>query len=205
MKGWGWQTVHDPAMLPSVLDRWRASLTSHEPFEMELPLRAADGRYRWFLTRVMPVRDSNGNVLRWFGTNTDVSETREAREVLTRSKQELERLVSERTAKLQELVGELEHFSYTITHDMRAPLRAMKGFAEMIEEMSSEASPELRLFVRRIMVAAERMDALIRDALSYSPRGAPGTPARAGGYGGLVARYARFLPRTPTVESSDPH
>ena len=168
MKGWGWQTVQDPAMLPSVLERWRASLASHEPFEMELPLRAAAGLYRWFLTRVMPLRDSNGNVLRWFGTSTDVSETREAREVLTRSKQELERLVSERTAKLQELVGELEHFSYTITHDMRAPLRAMRGFAEMIEEMSAEASPELRRFVHRIMVAAERMDALIRDALSYS-------------------------------------
>lgn len=168
MKGWGWQTVHDPAMLPIVLERWRASLASHAPFEMELPLRAADGRYRWFLTRVLPLRDSSGNVLRWFGTNTDVSETREAREALTLIKKELERLVSERTAKLQELVGELEHFSYTITHDMRAPLRAMKGFAEMIEEMTTEASPELRRFVHRIMVAAERMDALIRDALSYS-------------------------------------
>ena len=106
---------------------------------MELPLRAADGRYRWFLTRIMPLRDSSGNVLRWFGTNTDISETREAREALSLIKQELECLVSERTAKLQELVGELEHFSYTITHDMRAPLRAMKGFAEMIEEMTADS------------------------------------------------------------------
>ncbi len=51
---------------------------------------------------------------------------------------------------------------------MRAPLRAMKGFAEVIEELSADASAELRQFVRRIMVAAERMDALIRDALNYS-------------------------------------
>jgi signal transduction histidine kinase len=114
------------------------------------------------------LRDSSGKVLRWFGTNTDVSETREAREVLARGKQELERLVAERTAKLQELVGELEHFSYSITHDMRAPLRAMKGFAEVVDELSTGAQPELRQFVRRIMTAADRMDSLIRDALNYS-------------------------------------
>ena len=168
MLGWGWQSVHDPAILSHVLEQWRASIASGQPFEMEIPLRAADGRYRWFLTRVIPLRDAEGNVLRWFGTNTDVSETREAREVLTRSKQELERLVSERTAKLQELVGELEHFSYSITHDMRAPLRAMKGFAEVVNELSTGAQPELRQFVRRIMTAADRMDSLIRDALSYS-------------------------------------
>jgi PAS domain S-box-containing protein len=168
MRGWGWQSVHDPDMLPQVLERWNDCLASGEAFEMEFPLRGADGRYRWFLTRIMPLRDSTGKVLRWFGTNTDVSETREAREILTRSKQDLERLVSERTAKLQELVGELEHFSYTITHDMRAPLRAMKGFAEVVDELSVDASAEVRQFVRRIMVAAERMDALIRDGLNYS-------------------------------------
>ena len=168
MMGWGWQKVHDPALLPAVMQRWKTALANQQPFEMELPLRGADGRYRWFLTRCIPVRDSAGSVLRWFGTNTDISETREAREVLARHKLELEKLVSERTAKLQELVGELEHFSYTITHDMRAPLRAMKGFAEMVDEMSANAAPELRQFVRRIMVASERMDALIRDALNYS-------------------------------------
>ena len=168
MQGWGWQGVHDPAMLPKVLERWKSSIATGEPFEMEFPLRGADGGYRWFLTRIIPLRDSSGKVLRWFGTNTDVSETREAREVLARGKQELERLVAERTAKLQELVGELEHFSYSITHDMRAPLRAMKGFAEVVDELSTDAQPELRQFVRRIMTAADRMDSLIRDALNYS-------------------------------------
>jgi signal transduction histidine kinase len=53
---------------------------------------------------------------------------------LLKSREELERVVTERTAKLQELVTELEHFSYTITHDMRAPLRSMIGFAEIMAE-----------------------------------------------------------------------
>ena len=97
------------------------------------------------------------------------AETRAAREVLARGKVELEQLVAERTDKLKELVGELEHFSYTITHDMRAPLRAMRGVAEIINEADGEWSDEDRQkFLRRIIIAAERMDGLITDALNYS-------------------------------------
>jgi PAS domain S-box-containing protein len=169
MEGWGWQRVHDPQMLPAVLERWRSSIATGEPFEMEFPLRAADGNFRWFLTRIMPLKDSAGKVQRWFGTNTDISEAREAREVLTRSKAELERLVEERTAKLQELVGELEHFSYSIIHDMRAPLRAMQGFAELLEETTTVGrESDAREYLSRIKNAAARMDLLITDALDYN-------------------------------------
>jgi PAS domain S-box-containing protein len=73
MEGWGWQSVHDPAVLPSVLERWRFSIASGEPFEMTCPLRGRDGIFRSFLTRVTPVRDEGGNITRWFGTNTDIS------------------------------------------------------------------------------------------------------------------------------------
>jgi PAS domain S-box-containing protein len=124
MEGRGWQSAHDPQVLPGVLEKWRACIATGEVFEMEVPLRGADGKYRWFLTRAIPVRDAAGKVLRWFGTSTDTSAMREARLVLARSNEELESLVAERTAKLKELVEDLEHFSYTITHDMRAPLRA---------------------------------------------------------------------------------
>ena len=73
MEGWGWQSVHDPAVLPHVLERWKQSINTGEPFEMTFPLRGADGVFRPFLTRVIPVRDSSGRITRWFGTNTDVS------------------------------------------------------------------------------------------------------------------------------------
>ena len=82
MEGWGWQKVHDPAVLPSVLERWRASLATGMPFDMEFPLRGSDGGFRTFLTRVMPLKDSAGQVVSWFGTNTDISErTRQAEEL----------------------------------------------------------------------------------------------------------------------------
>jgi PAS domain S-box-containing protein len=99
----------------------------------------------------------------------DVTERQKAEEVLRRSNEELEQLVRQRTAKLQELVGELEHFSYTITHDMRAPLRAMRAFAEMLKEDEQQRlGADQRNFVGRIVAGAERMDALIIDALNYS-------------------------------------
>ncbi|HTG43467.1 MAG TPA: PAS domain S-box protein [Verrucomicrobiae bacterium] len=82
MEGWGWQSVHDPEILPTVVDRWKESISKGIPFEMEFPLRGADGIFRWFLTRVNPVRDKDNRVIRWFGTNTDVNEVRRAREAL---------------------------------------------------------------------------------------------------------------------------
>jgi len=82
---------------------------------------------------------------------------------------ELEKRVAERTAKLQELVNELEHFSYTITHDMRAPLRAMQGFGEiLLDECGECRHTERAEFLRRIADSAGRMDKLITDALNYS-------------------------------------
>lgn len=77
MQGWGWQSVHDPEVLPSVLEHWRGSITTGAPFEMTFPLRGADGVFRPFLTRVEPIRDEGGRVTRWFGTNTDVTGQRE--------------------------------------------------------------------------------------------------------------------------------
>jgi len=78
MAGWGWQRVHDPDILPRVLERWRASIATGRSFEMEFPLRRADGQFRWFLTRVVPLRSESGEVLHWFGTNTDVQALRDA-------------------------------------------------------------------------------------------------------------------------------
>ncbi len=79
MQGWGWEKVHDPALLPKVVERWQHSIASGEPFEMEFPLIGANKLPRWFLTRVTPLRDKTGKVVRWFGTNTDVDEIRSAR------------------------------------------------------------------------------------------------------------------------------
>jgi signal transduction histidine kinase len=94
---------------------------------------------------------------------------RRAQALLTDKASLLEKTVQERTAKLQETIGELEHFSHTITHDMRAPLRAMHGFGIMLRsESAGQLTPKGDDYVARIMEGSRRMDALIRDALQYT-------------------------------------
>jgi PAS domain S-box-containing protein len=179
MEGWGWALVHDPEVLPVVTERWRHSLTTGEPFEMEYPLRRADGVFRWFLTRVRPLRDPSGRIVRWFGINTDIHEQRSLLEHVRSAEAEirnlnasLEQRVQERTAELQELNAELEGFTYSVSHDLRAPLRHITGFAQLL---TTRAGPQLdekmRGYVRVISEAAQRGGQLVDDLLAFSRLG----------------------------------
>jgi len=99
----------------------------------------------------------------------EMRQRKEAEAALARNRDELDRLVQERTAKLKETVAELEHFSYSLTHDLRAPLRAMQSFAGLLQEelcVGCLRSPNLD-YIRRIQVAARRLDNLITGALNY--------------------------------------
>jgi PAS domain S-box-containing protein len=78
MKGWGWQKVHHPDHVKRVVDKIKRCFQSGEVWEDTFPLRGRDGTYRLFLSRAVPIRDPQGTVLRWFGTNTDISESKES-------------------------------------------------------------------------------------------------------------------------------
>ncbi len=86
--GWGWQSVHHPDDFLEVMRRWPDAVATGEPFDMEFRLRGADG-YRWFLTRAFPLRDGDGSVIRWFGSNTDIDDQRRAQQRVTRVLQQL--------------------------------------------------------------------------------------------------------------------
>ncbi len=128
-----------------------------------------DGQVIWCEWYNSSITDGSGKMQSILSLVLDVTKRKEAEAVLARDKEQLERLVAERTAELRELVGELEHFSYSITHDMRAPLRAMMGFAEVVKELCSGCgNDQQKVFLERIQTAARRMDLLITDALNYS-------------------------------------
>ena len=94
MEGWGWQAVHDPKELPNVMRRWKGAIERGETFEMTFPLRGADGIFRPFLSHGTPVKDAEGNVVRWFGTNTDISAEKRTEEAL-RQTERLYRAIGE--------------------------------------------------------------------------------------------------------------
>ena len=77
MQGWGWEKVHHPDHLDRVVKKWKHVHVTGESWEDTFPLRGLDGTYRWFLSRALPIRDSEGRIIRWFGTNTDITELRE--------------------------------------------------------------------------------------------------------------------------------
>lgn len=85
VRAWGWQKLHHPDHVKRVTERYQWCVRTGEPWEDIFPLRGANGEFRWFLSRAVPIRDEEGKVVRWFGTNTDVTRHREAEDAMRRS------------------------------------------------------------------------------------------------------------------------
>ena len=98
MQGWGWRRVHHPDHVDRVIGTIQHSWDTGEPWEETFPLRRADGVFRWFLSRAVPQRDAGGEIIRWFGTNTDVTEQREAEAARRIADQRFRRLVEASSA-----------------------------------------------------------------------------------------------------------
>src|SRR5258706_2596057 len=90
--GWGWQAAFHPEDVPPMMKKWRELLATGEPGEIEARLRRHDGIYRWFLIRVEPLRDEGGQLLRWYGTSTDIDALKQTQEKLREDEQELRRI-----------------------------------------------------------------------------------------------------------------
>lgn len=107
MAGWGWEKVHHPDHIKQVVDFVSQAWTKGQPWELTFPLHGADGEYRWFLTRAVPVRDEQGQLVRWLGTNTDVTDMRHLQEQLQNSYNDLETKVTFRNLELEHEVNRL--------------------------------------------------------------------------------------------------
>src|SRR5262249_35605073 len=93
--GWGWQAPIHPDDLGKLTDTWSGPLACAEPGEAEARLRRFDGAYRWFLFRAVPVRDEQGMVVRWYGTNTDIEDLKRAEALLAGENRLLEMMANE--------------------------------------------------------------------------------------------------------------
>ncbi|MBX3041949.1 MAG: PAS domain-containing protein, partial [Bdellovibrionaceae bacterium] len=86
--GWGWLNTVDPEMLAEVSANWKQAVQTGSPYEAEIKIQARTGEMHWFLTRVVPVRDETGKIIRWFGTCTDVDDAKKAAQLTKRSEEQ---------------------------------------------------------------------------------------------------------------------
>jgi two-component system sensor histidine kinase VicK len=146
MKGWGWESVHDPKELPTVMRKWPQAIQTGEPFVMEFPLKRHDGKFRWFLTRAVPLKDGTGKITGWIGSNTDI----DAQKIM------ISALESEKAMR--------EQFVSTLTHDLRTPLAAVRFNAQLLSRRSN--TPEkLTNLSGRIVDNVDRANQMIENLL----------------------------------------
>ncbi len=149
MQGWGWQLVHDPQILPTVLERWRYSLASGEPFEMVFPLKGVDGTFRPFLTRVIPVRDADGDIVRWLGMNTDITRQQAAE------------------AALRAADRRKDEFLAILAHELRNPLAPIRTAAQILA--SPRLEPRQLAWVQEVLTRqVGHMGRLLDDLLDVA-------------------------------------
>jgi len=160
--GEGWQASLHPDDVALWTKTYREAFERRGLFSLQYRRKRADGAYRWMLVSGRPRLAAGGEFAGYIGSCVDVTELREIREGL-------EQKVRERTAELNEKVFELETFSYSMSHDLRTPLRAISGYSEiLLENLHGKIDPTDESYLERVMDSAKRLDRLVVDVLSYS-------------------------------------
>ena len=150
------------ADIKKCIDTWYKSVRTGEPYEMEYRIRDRHGNYRWFLGRAVPVRNTEGKILKWFGTCTDIHERKNRSE-------ELEELVQQRTRELERSNDDLKQFAHVASHDLKEPMRKIRMFSSRLkDDYSGSIAKEGQGYLDKIQEAAGRMSAMIDGVLNYS-------------------------------------
>ena len=173
MAGAGWQTAVHPEDVERYVEAWHASLARGEPFEGEVRLRAADGAYRWFLARGRPLRDEEGQILRWYGVLTDIEDRKRAEEELRASEEALRNAQAELARVTRVLtVGEL---TASIAHEVNQPLTGVITNGQACLRWLARDDPNLeqaRAAVHRIIRDGNRASQVITRIRALLQKGA---------------------------------
>lgn len=166
--GSGWtEGVHSEDIERCLLT-YKAAFAARRSFSMEYRLRAADGRYRWIRDDGSPRHDSQGGFIGFIGYCYDISDMKENEFRMRRFHAELERRVAERTADLAAANRELATFTYSVSHDLKAPLRGIDGYSRMLQLVHGDLLDDgARDLVARIRHGVGQMNQLIHDLLAY--------------------------------------
>jgi two-component system CheB/CheR fusion protein len=165
----GWSLVLHPDDFDRTWKVWRHSLNTGDFYEIEYRMRRYDGEYRWFLGRAIPLKDDAGNILKWFGTCTDIHDQKSISDVLEQKVVERTLELQKSNAELEDTNAELLQFASVASHDLKEPLRKIHMFSHIIKDRYlNEADAAAMDYLNRIINSSARMTKLINDLLSYS-------------------------------------
>ncbi|HBZ06391.1 MAG TPA: hypothetical protein DEP03_08405 [Massilia sp.] len=150
MRGWGWEQVHHPDFVEAAKAKYRSQIVEQQvAWEDLFPLRSANGEYRWFLSRAVPIRDQHGQIIRWFGTNTDITIQREAEEDLEAANRRK------------------DEFLAMLAHELRNPLAPISTAANLLAVASPDKNT-IKKYSAIISRQVRHMTDLVDDLLDVS-------------------------------------
>ncbi len=172
-----------------IADLWD-TINRGEVWKGELKNQAKDGSFFWLDTTIVPFRDERGQLSQFFAIRTDITERKRVDEQI----EQLNTSLHLRAAELEESNKELEAFSYSVSHDLRAPLRHIQGYVEMLQRATEgQLSDKAKRFVKTIFEASSDMGQLIDDLLAFSRMGRVGMNEGAVSMDALVQEALRHL------------
>jgi len=153
----GWEAVIHADDLPLLNKYWELAQQEGK-YEAEGRMLQADGQYRWHLHQAIAEKNERGQIIKWFGTATDIDD-----------RKQLEQEYSDLLVKVQERNQELDQFTHIVSHDLKAPLRAIANLAQWLEEdLEGKIPSDNKLQLQLMRSRAYRMEALINGLLNYA-------------------------------------
>ncbi|MBW4625661.1 MAG: PAS domain S-box protein [Brasilonema octagenarum HA4186-MV1] len=168
--GNGWTESVHPDDFQRCLEIYTNSFDARQDFQMEYRLRRFDGEYRWILNIGVPRFTSEGEFLGYIGSCVDIEDRKQAEAQIQQLNETLEERVKQRTSQLEAANKELESFCYSVSHDLRAPLRHIAGFVDLLQKrlVSTAVDDTSRRYLNIITEATKQAGKLIDDLLSFS-------------------------------------
>ncbi|HYX18398.1 MAG TPA: PAS domain S-box protein [Nostoc sp.] len=173
--GYGWIDIIHPEDCDRVFKTSMQAVAKGTNYETEIRFRRVfDGSYRWHLVRGLPFRDAAGQIIKWVGIASDIHDRKVAEAALQQLNEMLEQRIQERTAQLEAANKELESFSYSVSHDLRSPLRHIAGFIELLQKRHSSTTTldeASQRYLRIIAETSKQAGILIDELLTFSRMG----------------------------------
>jgi PAS domain S-box-containing protein len=162
-----WAHVLHPDDYDRTWQVWRHSLETGAPYEIEYRLRRFDGQFRWFLGRALPMKDEAGNILKWFGTCTDVHDQKTALEEIAEAQQQVSQTNEElnrMNRQLRKINEDLDNFVYTASHDLKAPMANLEGLVTMLgKKLTGRLSGQEQSIINLMLISVNKFNQTIRD------------------------------------------